>query len=106
MVPPSAPRSSVDVIEILLVTTGGQELGAVKVLRDARMSDVFDDLMSFVGGHNGYNYQPVLVFGAGVFDEADQCPFLFADDDDAFILIKVPLRDNGFLHGIVALSIG
>ena len=95
--PPLAPRPSNEVVDIVFTTVAGLELGTIRVKREAKLIDVFEEIMDLVGGHHDYTYQPVLVIGAGAFDAADQFPFRFADDSDLYILVRVPMRDRAFL---------
>ena len=95
--PPLAPRPNNEVVDIVFTTAAGQDLGTLRLKREAKLIDVFEEIMALVGGHHDYTYQPVLVIGAGAFDAADQFPFRFADDSDVYILIKAPVRDRAFL---------
>ena len=95
--PPLVPRPSTEAVDIVFTTAAGHDLGKLRLRREAKLIDVFEELMDLLGGHNGYSYQPVLVIGAGAFDGADQHPFRFADDSDEYILIKAPVRDRAFL---------
>ena len=94
--PPPVRRPTNEVVEIALTTVAGLDLGTKRVNREAKLIDVFEDLMELVGGHHGYSYQPVLVIGAGAFDAAGQNPFSFADDGDVYILMKAPMKDRSF----------
>ena len=95
--PPLAPRTSNEVVDIVFTTAAGQDLGTLRMKRDAKLIECFEEIMELVGGHHDYTYQPVLVIGAGAFDAADQCPFRFADDCDVYILVKAPMRDRELL---------
>ena len=64
-------------MDIVFTTAAGQDLGTLRLKREAKLGEVYEALMGLVGGHHDYIYQPVLVIGAGAFDGADQYPFPF-----------------------------
>ena len=76
----------------------GTCLGDLTTLRSARLIDMYDQLMTALGGSLGYKYEPCLVSpGEVVFDGAYQNPFLSASDGDVYTLIKSDLRDTAYL---------
>ena len=62
------------------------------------MIELFDTLMSALGGSLGYTFEPRLVApGNVVFDMAYQHPFRLASDGDVYTLVKGRLRDTAYL---------
>ena len=96
--PPASPPQCAGTVTVKLVMFGGTDLGELKIMREAQLIDVYDQLMAAMGGSMGYAYEPRLVSPQwGTFDGAYQYPFLFASDGDAYTVIKVELRDTAYV---------
>ena len=76
----------------------GTCLGDLKTLWSARLIDMYDQLMTALGGSMGYTYEPRLVSPCeAAYDGAYQRPFFFASDGDVYTLIKSKLQDTAYL---------
>ena len=94
---PASPQRTGEII-VKLVTVGGTDLGELKITRETQLIDVYDKLMSALGGSMGYTYEPRLVSPRKIaFDGAYQYPFLFASDGDVYTLIKAKMRDTAYV---------
>ena len=85
-------------VTVALIMVNGNDLGQLKVQRSARLIDLYDRLMSALGGSLGYAFEPRLVTPGGEpFDTAYQQPFADATDGDTYSLLKAPLKDTAYL---------
>ena len=94
---PPSPRCESEII-VSLMSMAGIDLGTLKVKQTTYMIDVFDKLMSCVGGSLGFTWQPVIISPAGyIYDEAYHKPFLYAREGDVFTLIKADMKDTRYV---------
>ena len=94
---PASPNRSGEVT-ITLIMVDGTEVGKFKTMREARMIDMYDKLMSALGGSVGHTFEPQLVTPDGnLFDGAYLKPFVIASDGDVYTLVKARLRDTAYV---------